>query len=78
MPLSSCYLEIGHPRFYGLAAWAIGYWLFSLMQINLDYNVSCHENRPITLFWLFFSRVLFYSQGSIFSFKIASLGRVDR
>ena len=25
MPLSSCYLEIGHPRFYGLAAWTIGY-----------------------------------------------------
>ena len=30
------------------------------MQVHLDYT-SCHANRPITLYWLFFSCVLFYS-----------------
>ena len=74
MPLSSCYLEIGHPRFYGLAAWTIGYLVFMglllFMQVNLDYNLSCHENRPITLFWLFFLVCCFIRKAQFFLSKL--------
>ena len=59
---------ISHPRFYGLAAWAVFYvpdlfgvchlllvlWAYSYLCRFISTIPECHANRPIALFWLVF------------------------
>ena len=66
---------ISHPRFYGLTAWVVFYvpdlfgvchlllvlWAYSYLCRFISTIRECHANRPIALFWLVFSCVLFYS-----------------